>query len=217
MRGRIRSLLACLLLATAWAGWAPAQDARAGGFPPRRGLLDEGPAALHLVGTVVRHRNAIPFYTLAYYVDLRELRRAIGPGRRSIEELARVLIQGRIAQGYVTRFEQGVGKERRVAFLLENLELYWEGGGFRRDSPTLGAFLPFFDAALERGEETQVWIHRGVIYTRKPGLRANRTEDPDLCRAFANSYLGDLRKPGADRVLREDLLRRLPALLEAIR
>lgn len=216
MRARVPTLLACLAVATALTVPARAET-RAGGFPARRGFLDEGPATLQLVGTVVRHRNAIPFYTLAYYVDLRELRRAIGPGRRSLQELAQVLIQGRIAQGYVTRFEQGIGKERRVDFLLENLEQYWEGGGFRRDAPALRSFLPFFDAALERGEETQVWIHRGVIFTRKPGLRANRTEDPELCRAFANSYLGDLRKPGADRILREDLLRQLPALLERVR
>ena len=55
----------------------------------------------------------------------------------------------------------------------------------------------------------------GTAFTRKSGQKPHRTADPALCRAFINSYLGDLRMPGADRILREDLLRDLPAKLEA--
>jgi hypothetical protein len=164
---------------------------------------------------VVRKRNSIPFYTLAFYASLPELRLVLGSaGPWTVQELANALLQGRIAQGYVTRFEQGVGRERRVEFLLENLELYWDGPGFRSDTPTLKAFLPFFDTSLARGEETQIWIRNGNIFTRQPGGKPVKTIDPELCRAFANSYLGDLKKPGADRILREDLLKELPTLLE---
>jgi hypothetical protein len=194
----------------------PAELARTGGFPARRAFLDEGPMNLHLVGSSVRYRNAIPFYTLAYYVNLAELRSALGPGTRSIPELSRVLIQGKVAQCYVTRFEQSISKDRRMEFLLENLRRYWEGPGFRSDAPAMKSFLPFFDAALERGEETRIWIRNGAIFTGKGGQKPVKTEDPDLCRAFANSYLGDLRKPGADRIMREDLLKDLPALLESV-
>jgi hypothetical protein len=127
-----------------------------------------------------------------------------------------VLIQGKVAQCYVTRFEQSISKDRRMEFLLENLRRYWEGPGFRSDAPAMKSFLPFFDAALERGEETRIWIRNGAIFTGKGGQKPVKTEDPDLCRAFANSYLGDLRKPGADRIMREDLLKDLPALLESV-
>lgn len=217
MRRRLAGPLCCLL--AAFAGAAPVQaqapaDARTAAFPPLRGFLDEGPGSMTLVGTAVRFRNAIPFYTLAYYVNLAELQAALGPGARTLTKMGRVLSQGKISQGYVTRFEQGVSKDRRVEFLMENLQLYWDGPEFSPDTPTLRAFLPFFDVALERGEETQVWIRNGSIYTRKPGAKPTRTADAALCRAFANSYLGDLRKPGADRIMRNDLLSGLPAALE---
>lgn len=211
MLGRLGAL--GLLLVGAPGLCDPLGPARTGGFPPRLAFLGQGPPNLRLVGTGVRTRNAIPFYTLAFYVNLAELRAALGPRPRSIPELAKVLIQGKVAQCYVTRFEQGVSKDRRVEFLLENLRLYWDGPGFRRDAPTLKSFLPFFDVALERGDETRIWIRNGAIFTSKAGQKPARTEDPDLCRAFANSYLGELRKPGADMIMREDLLKDLPALL----
>lgn len=215
MRSTLPTALACLVLA-AQSCVVLAQGSvatRSTRFPARRAFLDEGSRNLHLVGTVVRLRNAIPFYTLAYYVSLPELRGAMGSAPRTTLEMARILIQGKVSQAYVTRFEQGVSRERRVEFLLENLQLYWDGPGFRPDSPTFRSFLPFFDASLERGEETQVWIRNGAIITRKAGSKPVVTNDPGICRAFVNSYLGDLRKPGADRIMREDLLRNLPALL----
>ncbi len=194
-------------------GPQPMAAAKPTPFPRSRPFLDEGSATLRLVGTAVRLRNGIPFYTLGYYVNLEELRAALGTGAPTIQDAARILIQGRVAQGFVTRFDQGVGRERRQEFLLENLELYWPGPGFRRDSPTLQAFLPFFDSALERGEETRLWIRNGSIFAQRPGQKPVRTADPDLCQAFVNSYLGDLKKPGADRIMREDLLRNLAEIL----
>ena len=216
MRRIFPTVTAGLLLAVAGCA-ALAQGAVAArnvNFPARRAFLDEGGRSLQLVGTVVRLRNAIPFYTLAYYVNLGELRGALGSAPRTTPEMARILIQGKVSQAYVTRFEQGVSRERRVEFLLENLRLYWDGPGFRPDSPSFRSFLPFFDAALERGEETQVWIRNGAIITRKAGLKPVTTNDPGICRAFVNSYLGELRKPGADRIMRDDLLHDLPALLQ---
>jgi hypothetical protein len=205
-----------LLAGTPCSPATPSQEvaaAKSAAFPLRRAFLDEGPNALHFVGSAVRLRNGIPFYTIAYYLNLAELRAALGPGARPLPEMARVLIQGKVSQCFVTRFEQGVSKDRRMEFLLENLQLYWDGPGFRRDAPSLKSFLPFFDTALEKGEETRVWIRGGSIYTDKAGQKASRTVDPDLCRAFINSYLGDLRKPGADRIMREDLLKDLPDML----
>lgn len=191
----------------------PAPAAKPAPFPRTRAFLDEGPPNLRLIGSTVRLRNGIPFYTLAYYVNLAELRAAIGATVPTMAEAARVLIGGKVSQGFMTRFEQGVGRERRVEFLLENLELYWPGPGFRRDSATLQGFLPFFDRALERAEETRIWIRNGSIYTQGPGQKAARTADADLCHAFVNSYLGDLKKPGADRIMREDLLKNLADIL----
>ncbi len=219
MRWEPRAAASCLILAGAslcsGAG-SPALESLAphAAFPERIGFLEEGPKTLRLVGTVVRVRNGIPFYTLAYYVNLAELRAAAGPAR-SLPELAQVLVQGKVAQGYLTRFEQRVSRDRRMEFLVGNLRLYWDGPGFREDSPTLRSFLAYFDRGLERGEVTEVWIRNGAAYTRAPGRKPTRTADPALCRSFASSYLGDLRMPGADRILREDLLRDLPALLEA--
>lgn len=201
--------LGCLWLLLAAAPGLPGhpQEApRSAPFPRLRPFLDEGRPSLRLVGSAVRSRNGIPFYTLAYYVNLAELRTALGAAPPTIAEAARVLAAGKVSQGFLTRFDQGVGKERRVEFLLENLGIFWPGPGFRKDSPSLQAFLPFFDTPLERGEETRIWIRNGSIYTQKPGQRAVRTADPDLCRAFVNSYLGEVKKPGADRIMREDLL-----------
>lgn len=215
MRSSLPTAMACLLLA-AESSVVLAQGSvvtRNTHFPVRRAFLDEGSRNLHLVGTVVRLRNAIPFYTLAFYVNLVELRGALGSAPRTTTEMARTLMQGKVSQAYVTRFEQGVSRERRVEFLLENLQLYWDGPGFRPDSASFRSFLPFFDAPLERGEETQVWIRNGAIITRKAGGKPVVTNDPGICRAFVNSYLGDLRKPGADRIMRDDLMRDLPALL----
>lgn len=216
---RWRPVAGCLLLvggvvrsAQPLQGLPPLREAA---FPERIGFLEEGPKSLRLLGTAVRVRNGLPFYSLGYYVNLAELRAAAGPGPRTLAELAQLLIQAKVSQGFVTRFEQRVSRERRVEFLLENLRLYWVDPGFREDAASLRSFLPFFDTGLERGEETQVWIRNGSIFTRTPGQKATRTADAGISRAFVNSYLGDLRKPGADRILRDDLLRDLPRLLEA--
>lgn len=216
MRRSALPIGAWLLLAVAPCSHGlPPQEpaARTAGFPRVRPFLDAGPPNLRLIGSTVRLRNGIPFYTLAYYVNLAELRTALGTAPPTLQEAARVLIGGRVTQGFMTRFEQGVGKERRKEFLLENLELYWPGPGFRKDSATLQGFMPFFESALERAEETRIWIRNGSIYTQKPGQKAVRTADPDLCHAFVNSYLGDQKKPGADRIMRADLLKDLAEIL----
>ncbi|MBI4911969.1 MAG: hypothetical protein HY823_04470 [Acidobacteria bacterium] len=182
-------------------------------FPSSRSFLDEGRPTLDLAGTEIRIRNGIPFYTLAFYVNLKELRGAAGPGPWTLDRLAGILVGARVSQAYVTRFHQPVGRERRMEFLLENLRRYWDGPGFREDTPAMRQFLAFFDWPLERNAETVVWLRAGVIYTRRPGQKATGTRDPGICRAFSASYLSALPKPGADAPMRDALLKDLPGLL----
>ncbi len=183
-------------------------------FPPVRGFLDEGPANLTLVGTGVRIREGIPFYTVGYYVHLTDLRALAGPGPYDWRELAKLLIEGKVAQGLVTRFHQPVGKARRVEFLVVNLKRWWPEPRFDEGNPSVRQFVAFFDEPLARGEETQVWFRGGVAFTRKPGKSVHRTPDRSISRAFLGSYLGGQVMEGAEHPLQQDLLKGLPDLLQ---
>lgn len=210
LRGPASALMLLVALAPVSASTGPMGPVR---FPPARGFLDEQPGGLVLVGAAVRMREGIPFYSLGYYINLSELLPLAGPGPHNLAQLARILMEGRVQQAFITRFHQPVSRERRRAFLLTNLKRWWPEPEFNEAAPTVRQFVAFFDEPLARGEETEVWIRKGVAFTRKPGKPFHRTSDRSICRAFLASYLSGETMEGAEQPLQQDLLRDLPDLL----
>jgi hypothetical protein len=209
---KVALLLPCLFAPPGlWAGLEPIGMVR---FPLARGFLDERPHNLTLVGTGVRTREGIPFYSVGYYVNLVELRAAAGPGPSDLDELARILTEGKVAQGIITRFHQPVSQSRRVEFLVVNLRRWWPEPGFDERLPAVRRFVSFFNESLSRGEETQVWFKAGVAYTRKPGRKVHQLPDRSICRAFLGSYLSGQVMEGAAKPLQKDLLRDLLELMQ---
>ena len=139
-----------------------------------------------------------------------------GPGRggqaRTPEALAAALVAGKAAHAYVARIVAPFPRANRMAFLLGNLQRAWPDPGFYPGAPSLKRFSAFFDRALAKGAETQVWIQAGgTLLTREAGGPATATRDPVLATAFSGSYLGERCM---DPALKADLLRELPAVLE---
>jgi len=174
--------------------------------------LDSRPPKLQLVGTVVRKRLGEDFYLLALYVDIRGLRARLGSKAKSTELLAQALAHGQIHHAYITRFERGVGRPRRMEFLLENLKKSWPTENFDPESPSLKQFSLFFDQPLNKRDETEVWVSpRGTIITRMAGGPPHETKDPVIAAAFAATYFGEACM---DKAMKQELLSRLLSLLE---
>jgi hypothetical protein len=182
------------------------------GFPLARPFLDRGRNQLRAAGVYLRVRDGAKLYALALYVDNRALAALTKGKSRTPEALAALLVEGRVAHAFVSRFVQPIPRENRTAFLLGNLKEAWRGPDFDPASPTMTRFAAFFDRPLAKGAETQVWIDAaGTIHTREAGGRPVATRDPAICAAFTASYLGE--RP-MDPALKADLLRELPAVLE---
>lgn len=160
-------------------------------LPASRLFLDEGEPRVQMVGEVLRQRLEADFYRLYLYVDLNELKRVAGSGANLLQ-VERALASGRVSHAYITRFIQGVGRARRMEFLLENLRKAWPKGRMDATSPTVQRFSAFFDQAVGRRAETQVWVSsKGSISTRADGQNALETRDPLLAQAFAATYFGE--------------------------
>lgn len=160
-------------------------------MPASRLFLDEREPRMQLAGEVLRQRLERDFYRLYVYVDLAELKRALAGGS-DLLQVERALASGRVSHAYVTQFIQGIGRARRMEFLLENLGKAWPQGRMEVASPSVKRFSAFFDQAVERWAETQVWVSsRGSIYTRAVGKPSTETRDPQLAQAFAATYFGE--------------------------
>jgi len=181
--------------------------------PATRLFLDVNPPRLQMVGTVVRKRLGEDFYRLMLYVDIKGLRARLGPKTKNPELLAQALASGQVHHAYITRFERGVGRARRMEFLLENLKKSWPTQNFDPESPTLRQFSLFFDQPLNKLDETEVWIGpKGSITTRMAGGPPHETRDPILASAFAATYFGEACM---DQAMKQELLSRLLPLLES--
>ncbi len=182
------------------------------GFPLERAFLDRGSPRLKAAGVFLRIRDGQKLYALCLYVDLRALARLTRGKARDPEALARLLVEGKAAHAFVARIVEPFPRENRMAFLLGNLQRAWPGPGFDPETPALKRFSRFFDEALVRGDETQVWIGPGGrIHTRKAGGPITTTRDPVLASTFSATYLGE---HCMDPALKADLLRELPAVVE---
>lgn len=182
------------------------------GFPLERAFLDRGPKKLKAAGVYLRIRDGAKLYAMALYVDTKVLAARTKGKPRTPEALAVALVGGQAAHAYVARIVEPFPRERRMAFLLGNLQRAWPGPGFEPDSPALKRFSAFFDRALAKGAETQVWIQPGgLLHTREAGGPVTTTRDSVLAAAFSGTYLGE---HCMDPALKADLLRELPAVLE---
>lgn len=178
---------------------------------PSRLFLDANPPHLQMIGTVVRKRLGEDFYRLTLYVDIKGLRTKLGSKAKSTENLAQILASGQIHHAYITRFERGVGRPRRMEFLLENLKKSWPTGNFDPESPSLKQFSLFFDQPLNKRDETEVWVSpKGSITTRMAGGPPYETKDPVIASAFAATYFGEACM---DKAMKQELLSRLLPLL----
>lgn len=181
------------------------------GFPLERPFQDRGPGKLEAVGVYLRYREEQKLYALCLYVDVARLRRLTAGTARTPAQLAALLVAGRVRHAFVTRFVEPLPRERRMRFLLGNLEKAWPGPGFDPEAPGLRRFAAFFDRPVPRGAETQVWIDtRGGIAAREAGGPATRVRDPRLRQAFTASYLGE--QP-MDPEMKATLLAELPQIL----
>lgn len=182
------------------------------GFPLERRLLDRRAPLLKAAGVHLRIRDGRKLYALCLYVDVRTLARLTRGQPRDAEALARLLVEGKAAHAFVARIVEPFPRESRMAFLLGNLERAWPGSGFDPGAPALKRFSAFFDRALAKGDETQVWVEPGgLIHTRQAGGPATGTRDAILASAFSATYLGERCM---DPALKADLLRELPAVVE---
>ncbi len=182
------------------------------GFPLERAFPGRGAPRLKAAGVFLRIRDGRKLYALCLYVDVQALARLTRGRPRDVEALARLLVEGRAAHAFVARIVEPFPRERRMAFLLGNLERAWPGPGFDPKSPAIRRFSRFFDEALAPGDETQVWVvPGGSIHARKPGGPVLSTRDAVLASAFTATYLGDRCM---DPALKADLLRELPAVVE---
>lgn len=181
-------------------------------FPLERAFPGRPGQRLQAAGVYLRIRDGAKLYALCLYVDLKRMRALSEPGHRDREALAALLVEGKVAQGYVSRFVEPVAREARMAFLVSNLEAAWEGGAFDPTLPAFRSFQAFFDRPLRRGDETQVWIDdRGGITTLGAGSPRARISAPALARAWVKAYLGP--RP-MDAGMKEELVRELPEVLE---
>lgn len=218
---RFAALLPGALLCLAAGGWAaPArrppllivEQASHEGFPLERPFLDRGKDKLQAVGVYLRFREGLKLYALCLYVDVARLRRLTRGLPRTEDGLAALLVAGRVRHAFITRFVEPLPRERRMRFLLGNLEKAWPDASFDPRSPGLRRFTPFFDRAVQAGTETQVWVDaRGGIATREADGPVTRVHDPRLSRAFTASYLGD--RP-MDPAMKAALLGELPQILD---
>lgn len=182
------------------------------GFPLTRTFLDTRLPRLRAAGVYLRIRDGAKLYALCLYVDTRVLAALTRGAPRTPEALAALLVEGRAAHAFVSRIMEPFPRENRMAFLLGNLERAWPGPGFDPEEPVLKRFSAFFDSALAKGDETQVWVEPGGrIHTRRAGGPAAETRDAVLASTFTATYLGG---KCMDPALKADLLRELPALLE---
>jgi len=182
------------------------------GFPLQRPFPGKGRRLLKATGVHLRVRDGAKLYALCFYVDTAALAARTKESPRSAEALAAKIVEGGVAHAFVSRFVQGVPRENRMAFLLGNLKEAWSGPGFDPGAPAIRRFSAFFDRPVVQGAETQVWISPGgVLHTLEAGGRPTVTRDPAIAAAFTASYLG--ARP-MDPVLKADLLRELPAVLE---
>lgn len=182
------------------------------GFPLARRFLDRRGPDLKAAGVYLRIRDGQKLYALCLYVDVRALARLTKGQVRDADALARLLVAGKAAHAFVARIVEPFPRENRMAFLLGNLQRAWPAPGFDPEAPALKRFRPFFDRALAKGDETQVWIEPGGrIHTRQAGGPATLTQDAVLPAAFSATYLGDRCM---DPALKADLLRELPAVVE---
>ena len=182
------------------------------GFPLERPYLDRGRRRLKAAGVFLRVRDGAKLYALCLYVDTKALAARTKGRPRTPETLAAALVESRAAHAFVARIVEPFPRESRMAFLLGNLERAWPRPGFDPRSPALARFSAFFDRALVRGAETQVWIKPGgTLHTREAGGPITTTRNPVLASAFSGTYLGE---HCMDPALKADLLRELPAVLE---
>lgn len=182
------------------------------GFPLARRFLDRRGPTLKAAGVYLRIRDGQKLYALCLYVDVRALARLTRGRDRDAEALARLLVEGRAAHAFVARIVEPFPRENRMAFLLGNLERAWPGPGFDPEAPALRRFSAFFDRALAKGDETQVWVEPGgLIHTRQAGGAPATTRDPEIASTFSATYLG---ARCMDPALKADLLRELPAVVE---
>lgn len=215
--GRYARALLAILLSAPLSRPLPASAASEVGapFPAERAFPERPRQRMRIAGTGTRQRAKQDFYRVALYVDAKELAARAGKGPADADALADLLAGCRVSHGYVTRFLHGVGSEMRGAFLLENIRKYWPGTGFDPGRPGLRELRPFFERDLARGSTTEVWIGApDTIVAREEGGPATRATDPELCRAFAASYLS--REP-MDPAVKKDLVAGLPSLLADVR
>jgi hypothetical protein len=182
------------------------------GFPLERRFLDRRAPSLKAAGVYLRVRDGQKLYALCLYVDVRALAVLTQGKARDAEALARLLVEGKAAHAYVARIVEPFPRENRMAFLLGNLQRAWPSPGFDPEAPALKRFSRFFDRALAKGDETQVWLEPGGrIHTRQAGGPATATADAVIASTFSATYLGER---SMDPALKADLLRELPAVVE---
>ncbi|HEX9082033.1 MAG TPA: hypothetical protein VF768_07120 [Holophagaceae bacterium] len=181
------------------------------GFPLDRPFLDQGPGSLQAVGVFLRFREGRKLYALCLYVDVPRLRALAPPSHRTPEQLARLLVSGKVPHAFITRFVEPLSRTRRMRFLMGNLEKAWPDRTFDPQDPGLLRFGAFFDRDVPRGAETQVWVDdHGTVSACVAGGPATQVRDPRLGWAFTASYLGD--QP-MDPVMKRALLAQLPRVL----
>lgn len=179
-------------------------------FPLERRFLDARLPKLQAVGVYLRIRDGVKLYALCLYVDVPGLLALTRDGNRSPDRLASLLVEGRVAHAFVSRFVDAIPRENRLGFLKGNLAKAWVGT-FEPEAPEVQRFMAFFDRDLPRGSETQVWIDaQGSLHTREKGGKSTATTAPALARAWTAAYLG--AQP-MDEGMKLDLLRELPDVM----
>lgn len=171
-----------------------------------------GKADLRLETLGVGHRKlfGVSYYSIALYVDLPSLRKAMG-GHAAPSDALRALEAGGVSLCLDLQYTRGVSARRRGEVIRERLVKAWEGPESYEKDPDAMKLLEFFSREAKRGDESFLWFHPdGRVLLQEEGKTPVTLRSHPLRRFLTGTYLGP---DSVSQDLKQSLFSRLDGML----